>query len=121
MRCEEDETAYLLASLDCLLPGIEVSRSDIVFSYSGIRPLPQSDAAFTGRISRGHCVHKLDGKPPQFCMIGGKWTTFRVFAEQTADLVLHELGAQPPMRYAMPCRSAAARTIPRSPESPRSD
>ena len=93
VRCEEDETAYLLASLNCLLPGIEVSRSDIVFSYSGIRPLPQSDAAFTGRISRGHCTLRLDGKPPQFCMIGGKWTTFRVFAEQTADLVLQELGA----------------------------
>ena len=93
VRCEEDETTYLLASLNCLLPGIEISRSDIVFSYSGIRPLPQSDAAFTGRISRGHCARKLDGRPPQFCMIGGKWTTFRVFAEQTANLVLQELGA----------------------------
>ena len=93
VRCEEDETTYLLASLNCLLPEIEISRSDIVFSYSGIRPLPQSDAAFTGRISRGHCSRKLDGRPPQFCMIGGKWTTFRVFAEQTANLVLHELGA----------------------------
>lgn len=92
VRCEEDETAYLLASLGGLLPAIEVSRSDIVFSYSGIRPLPKSDAAFTGRISRGHHVHRLDGKPPQFCMVGGKWTTFRAFAEHTANLVLQELG-----------------------------
>ena len=103
VRCEEDETAYLLSSLNCLLPGVEVSRSDIVFSYSGIRPLPQSDATFTGRISRGHCARKLDGKPPQFCMIGGKWTTFRVFAEQTANLVLHELGeARQCDSYALP-------------------
>ena len=92
VRCEEEETTYLLASLKCLLPEVEVSRSDIVFSYSGIRPLPQSDTEFTGRISRGYFVRRLDGEPPQFCMIGGKWTTFRVFAEHTADLVLQELG-----------------------------
>ena len=92
VRCEEEETTYLLESLGRLLPGVAVSRSDIVFSYSGIRPLPKSDSTFTGRISRGYSVRKLDGEPPQFCMIGGKWTTFRIFAEHTADLVLQELG-----------------------------
>ena len=94
VRCEEDETDYILAALEFLLPGVDVSRSDIVFSYSGIRPLPHSDAEFTGRISRGYSVRRLDGKPPQFCMIGGKWTTFRAFAEHTADRVLQELGAE---------------------------
>ncbi len=93
VHCDEDETTYLLASLRSMLPGIEISRSNIVFTYSGIRPLPQSDAAFTGRISRGYFVRRLDGEPPQFCMIGGKWTTFRAFAEHTANLVLRELGS----------------------------
>ena len=92
VRCEEEEIDYILTSLRFLLPGVEISRSHIVFSFSGIRPLPQSDAEFTGRISRGYFVRKLDGEPPQFCMIGGKWTTFRAFAEHTADLVLQELG-----------------------------
>src|SRR5690606_22844027 len=57
-----------------------------------IRPLPRSDHEFTGRISRGHFVHRIDGAVPQFCMVGGKWTTFRAFAEQAADAVLAELG-----------------------------
>src|SRR5690606_31253746 len=47
---------------------------------------------FTGRISRGHFIEKLPGDPVQFCMVGGKWTTFRAFAEETADAVLAELG-----------------------------
>ena len=93
VRCEEEETDYILASLKYLLPGVDLSRADIVFSYSGIRPLPRSDTEFTGRISRGYSVRRLDGEPPQFCMIGGKWTTFRAFAEHTANLVLKELGA----------------------------
>ncbi len=91
-RCEEEETSYILQSLAGVFPDICVTQSQIVFSYSGIRPLPKSDQEFTGRISRGHFVKRLDGPVPQFCMVGGKWTTFRAFAEQTTDDVLHELG-----------------------------
>lgn len=91
-RCEPEEAGYILDAVREVFPTIPVSVDDIVFSYSGIRPLPRSDHAFTGRISRGHFVHRLDGDVPQFCMVGGKWTTFRAFAEQTADEVLAELG-----------------------------
>nr|WP_305328822.1 glycerol-3-phosphate dehydrogenase/oxidase [Hoeflea sp.]MDP2118627.1 glycerol-3-phosphate dehydrogenase/oxidase [Hoeflea sp.] len=92
VRCEPEEQDYILQSLRLMFPGIPVSDSDVVFSYSGIRPLPKSDHSFTGRISRGHFVHRLDGPISQFCMVGGKWTTFRAFAEQTADAVMAELG-----------------------------
>jgi glycerol-3-phosphate dehydrogenase len=91
-RCEEEETSYILQSLAGVFPDINVSPSQIVFSYSGIRPLPKSDQDFTGRISRGHLVKRLDGPIPQFCMVGGKWTTFRAFGEQATDDVLKELG-----------------------------
>ncbi|WP_121067553.1 glycerol-3-phosphate dehydrogenase/oxidase [Chachezhania antarctica] len=93
-RCEPDERDYILVSLRRLFPGIAVGEEDIVFSYSGIRPLPTSDADFTGRISRGHFVRRVDGPVPQFCMIGGKWTTFRAFATETSDMVLAELGTE---------------------------
>jgi glycerol-3-phosphate dehydrogenase len=91
-RCEPEETDYILASLRLIFPELKVEPSDIVFSYSGIRPLPVSDHDFTGRISRGHFTRRIDGEIPLFCMVGGKWTTFRAFAEQTADGVLKELG-----------------------------
>jgi glycerol-3-phosphate dehydrogenase len=91
-RCEPEERDYILDAVREVFPAIPLSAEDVVFSYSGIRPLPRSEHSFTGRISRGHFVHRLDGSVPQFCMIGGKWTTFRAFAEQTADEVLAELG-----------------------------
>jgi glycerol-3-phosphate dehydrogenase len=69
-----------------------VTVEQIVYSYSGIRPLPVSDADFTGRIPRGHSVRRLRGDIPQIGMVGGKWTTYRAFAEETADIVLAELG-----------------------------
>jgi glycerol-3-phosphate dehydrogenase len=92
VRCEDHEQDYILASLRLVFPDIVVSSKQVVFSYSGIRPLPQSDQDFTGRISRGHYVRRVNGTPPQFCMVGGKWTTFRAFAEQVADDVLCEIG-----------------------------
>ncbi len=92
VRCEDSELDYILASLRLVFPDIAVSPQQVVFSYSGIRPLPKSDQDFTGRISRGHYVRRVDGTPPQFCMVGGKWTTFRAFAAQVADDVLREIG-----------------------------
>ncbi|MGA0617097.1 glycerol-3-phosphate dehydrogenase/oxidase [Paracoccus sp. KR1-242] len=90
-RCDEAEAEYILASLRLIFPGIALGPGQIVFSYSGIRPLPTSNHDFTGRISRGHFIRRIAGKVPQICMVGGKWTTFRAFAQQVADEVLAEL------------------------------
>ncbi len=92
VRCEPDELDYILKSLRIVFPNLVVTPDQVVFSFSGIRPLPYSDQDFTGRISRGHHTRRLDGPVPKFCMVGGKWTTFRAFAEQTTDEVLAELG-----------------------------
>ena len=114
VRCEPEERDYILDALRGVFPGIAVGPEHVVFSYSGIRPLPRSDHEFTGRISRSHFVHRLDGAVPQFCMVGGKWTTFRAFAEQTADAVLAELGrARVTSTLALPIGGGAA--FPQSP------
>jgi glycerol-3-phosphate dehydrogenase len=94
VRCEDDERDYILDSLRLVFPGVAVSADQVVYTFSGIRPLPKSDHEFTGRISRGHHVRRIDGDVPQFCMIGGKWTTFRAFAEDTTDAVLAQLGRE---------------------------
>ena len=94
VRCEPEEAAYILEAARAAFPAIPLSLDDVVYSYSGIRPLPKSGHAFTGRISRGHFIQRIEGRVPQFCMVGGKWTTFRAFAEDTADAVLAELGAE---------------------------
>jgi glycerol-3-phosphate dehydrogenase len=92
VSCTDEERDYILGALRGIFPAIALGADQIIFSFSGIRPLPRSDHEFTGRISRGHFVHRVDGPVPQFCMVGGKWTTFRAFAEQTADAVLQALG-----------------------------
>ena len=62
VRCEDDEVDYILKSLSYVFPGIAVRPEDIVYRYSGVRPLPRSEASFTGRISRDHFVAEIDGQ-----------------------------------------------------------
>jgi len=96
VRCEDDETSYLLNSMSSLLPGFRFDRSQIVYAYSGIRPLPASDASVPGLISRDHSSPTLEpdgARPfPIVALVGGKWTTFRGFAEEVADALLRRLG-----------------------------
>lgn len=92
--CGADERDYILQSLSFVLPTIKIKPYDIVFQFSGVRPLPASKDNFTGRIPREHyCtfIEATEVNPPVLCMIGGKWTTFRSFGELAADLILQRL------------------------------
>jgi glycerol-3-phosphate dehydrogenase len=95
VRCEPEEVEYLLESVRTLLPGMAFERDQIVYAYSGIRPLPTSEAATPGLISRDHSapVAEPDGNRPFaiISLVGGKWTTFRGFAEEVTDTVLARL------------------------------
>lgn len=95
--CDERETDYLLESVRTVFPALRIGREHIVSRFCGVRPLPASDAGFTGRISRDHACRELPPAPPArpwpvLSLVGGKWTTFRAFAEQVTDRLLRELG-----------------------------
>ena len=95
------EIDYMLAMVDRVFPRISVKRTQIVFTFSAVRPLPFSEGgrgANVGQISRDHSIRSLPADSqrayPIHSLIGGKWTTFRAFAEGAADVVLHDLGRQ---------------------------
>jgi glycerol-3-phosphate dehydrogenase len=95
VQCEDDEVTYMLDVLREVFPRVHLKTSDIVFRYSGVRPLPYSDAANPGDVSRDHVTH-VDLLPgtaiPVLSLVGGKWTTFRAFADSVADDVLKRIG-----------------------------
>ncbi|MFG1496882.1 glycerol-3-phosphate dehydrogenase/oxidase [Saccharospirillum sp. HFRX-1] len=93
--CTPEEEQYILESLAYVFPNIRIEPQQILYRFSGIRPLPRSDAAVTGQISRNHQCRESAPTPqrsfPILSMVGGKWTTFRAFGEQVADRVLQQL------------------------------
>jgi glycerol-3-phosphate dehydrogenase len=96
VRCDPQEVDYLIESVRSLLPGMTFNHDQIVYAYSGIRPLPASNASIPGLISRDHSapVTEPDAERPfpVISLIGGKWTTFRGFAEEVADTILSRFG-----------------------------
>lgn len=95
-ECDDSEVDYMMTTLKGVFPGLTISRDDVVFTFCGVRPLPSSGLDYTSRVSRSH---RLEVSQPDaersfriYSMIGGKLTTFRAFAEQTADKILAELG-----------------------------
>ena len=78
-----------------IFPEIRITPDQILLSYCGVRPLPRSDGKDIGYVSRDHAIASdiLPGTMvPVLSLIGGKWTTFRSFAAQSADVVLVQLG-----------------------------
>ncbi|MBN9016735.1 MAG: glycerol-3-phosphate dehydrogenase/oxidase [Rhizobiales bacterium] len=94
--CEDSEVDYLLAAFRRVFPDVPVARSDIFFSYAGVRPLPAGDASDPGAISRDHSLPELapagERRFPILSLVGGKWTTFRAFSAEVTDAVLARLG-----------------------------
>jgi glycerol-3-phosphate dehydrogenase len=95
-RTSEEEIDYILGMINNVFPKIKVDRSQIIFHFSGVRPLPAADKDFTGAISRDHSIRTLepgsDLKFPVLSLVGGKWTSMRAFSEHTTDAVLDRLG-----------------------------
>ncbi|MEW1961644.1 glycerol-3-phosphate dehydrogenase/oxidase [Microbacterium sp. NPDC077644] len=93
-RCTEEEVDYFFDLIGHVFPTIAVDRSQIVYRYSGIRPLPHHDDTAPGFVSRDYRIErrKDSGQPTVFSLVGGKWTTFRALGENLADNVLGELG-----------------------------
>lgn len=93
--CTDDEKQYILEMVRKVFPDIQVDESHIVFTFSGVRPLPRSDAASAGQISRDHSIKIMEPgygvNFPIYALVGGKWTTFRAFAEQITEKILHRM------------------------------
>ena len=91
--CTEDEVDYFLGMIGRVFPSLHVAPEDIVYRFSGVRPLAAGDYKRTGQISRDHEIREIAPDPPGLpfpvlSLVGGKWTSFRAFSEQVADKVL---------------------------------
>jgi glycerol-3-phosphate dehydrogenase len=91
----EAEIDYLLSEAVRLIPDSGLTRGSVLYTYSGVRPLPTSRRGDPGGITRRHFIHKhkLHGF---FSIIGGKLTTYRSLSEQTVDAVFKRLGRSVP-------------------------
>lgn len=94
IRCTESEIDYFFDLVAHVFPTVAVDRSNIVFRFAGVRPLPRHDDEAPGFVSRDY---RIESRPlPRtgaadgtlLSLVGGKWTTFRALAENLSTDIL---------------------------------
>lgn len=84
---------YLLEHVNTVLKD-PLRREDIEGVYAGLRPLLQGESDATSRLSREHAVSQA--VPGLISVAGGKYTTYRVMAEDAVDMVAANLDDKVP-------------------------
>ena len=100
VRCEPWEIDYLLSETNLALPGANLTRDNILYTYSGVRPLPVSGDKDEQSITRRHFIREHPLLPNLLSIVGGKLTTYRSLAEECVDLIFLKLGKNSP-----PCKT----------------
>ncbi|WP_237155495.1 glycerol-3-phosphate dehydrogenase [Oryzibacter oryziterrae] len=95
VKITESETKYLIDAANEYFSR-QLTTDDVVWTYSGVRPLFDDGASKAQEATRDY-VLKRDGAPgtaPMINVFGGKITTYRRLAESVLELVEAELGAK---------------------------
>ena len=92
-----DETGYLIRLVNQYLRS-PISESDILWSYSGVRPLLEEEGKNASETSRDYLLEldKQSGCAPLLTVYGGKLTAYRTLAEQALEKLLPALDRNAP-------------------------
>jgi len=91
--CTPEEETYFIDLVKRVFPTIPILSEQIVFRFSGVRPLEFQQAKTTGQITRDHSIKEDHiNKIAVLNLVGGKWTSYRAFSEQASDRAMDILG-----------------------------
>ena len=90
-KIDESEIDYLCEQASryfakAVVPG------DVVWTYSGVRPLLDDESGDPSAVTRDYSLDLDTAQAPLLTVWGGKITTFRRLAEDAADLLMQPLG-----------------------------
>ncbi|MEL7691189.1 glycerol-3-phosphate dehydrogenase [Citromicrobium bathyomarinum] len=85
VHISDEEAAYICASVNEYL-ATQVHPGDAVWSYSGVRPLYEDEAASDSTVTRDYVFEvDEDGGAPILSVFGGKITTYRRLAQHALE------------------------------------
>ncbi|MES2073490.1 MAG: glycerol-3-phosphate dehydrogenase [Pseudomonadota bacterium] len=80
-----------------------ITPAQVVWSYSGVRPLVEDEAADAAAVTRDYRFELDQDGAPMLNVFGGKLTTYRKLAEEAMDLLAPLLGGHGPAWTAQAC------------------
>jgi glycerol-3-phosphate dehydrogenase len=91
----DEETRYLCDAANRYFKK-QLTAADVVWSYSGVRPLLQDEAGSASEVTRDYQLDIDTNGPPLLNVFGGKLTTFRKLSEEAVDRLAPLLGNDKP-------------------------
>jgi glycerol-3-phosphate dehydrogenase len=94
-RIDADEVAYLCEAANRYFKQA-ISPADVVWTYSGVRPLLEDEEDNASEVTRDYQLELDTAGAPLLSVFGGKLTTYRKLAEQATDKLIAQLGRKTP-------------------------
>jgi glycerol-3-phosphate dehydrogenase len=91
VKIDESEIRYLCEQASRYFAKA-VAPGDVVWTYSGVRPLLDDESGDPSAVTRDYSLELDTAQAPLLTVWGGKITTFRRLAEDAADLLMQPLG-----------------------------
>jgi len=94
IRPSRNEVDYIIKSVNFVLPNMNLKEHDIIYAYSGIRPLPYVFDLPDEDITRKYLIYDHEKNDKIFgliSLIGGQITTYRSLAKETVNLICEKL------------------------------
>ena len=92
-HCTDAEADYLCAAVSRQFR-TQVTRADIAWRYSGVRPLFDDGAEDPSAVTRDYVLKLDEAQAPLLSIYGGKITTFRRLAEEAAGMIGAAIGRE---------------------------
>jgi glycerol-3-phosphate dehydrogenase len=95
---DDSEIDYLLKEVNRIIPVAKLTPDDVLWSYSGVRPLPYiADMKDPAKVTRNHQIIVHDGNLRGLVsVVGGKLTTHRALGDQAGAQLVKLLGKGDP-------------------------
>jgi glycerol-3-phosphate dehydrogenase len=103
VEASEEEINYMVEETNRVIPEANLTRDDVLFTYSGVRPLPYQPEGAEGGVTRRHLLYDHAEKDPKIdgliSTIGGKLSTYPTLAREMVDEVYKKLGRKAPKSH----------------------
>ena len=84
VQISTEEIIYLISTVNLYFKN-SIARSDIVYTYAGVRPLVDEAGEDATTVSREYLLDLDTSVHPIMSVYGGKITTYRILAEEVVD------------------------------------
>ncbi len=95
VQISQDEIKYLISAFNNAFEN-QISQKDVLWSYSGVRPLFDDGESDMRSVTRDYRIH-IHKKPraPLISVFGGKITTYRILSRKVVNRLLRLVGEVP--------------------------